>query len=110
MSLRTRLLVLSLIGVFGLAVLAGLLIREELNERSSALASIRNVVNARSLSALVHELQKERGLSAGLIGAGGGPFVDRLDDQRGVVDERLAHARLVLDNAARRERRPFPLP
>ncbi|GAB5377395.1 MAG: methyl-accepting chemotaxis protein [Acuticoccus sp.] len=103
MSLRTRLLVLSLIGVFGLAVFAGLLIREELVERSNALASIRNVVNARSLSALVHELQKERGLSAGLIGADGGAFVDKLDAQRGVVDERIALARLVLENAARRD-------
>ena len=45
---------------------------------------------------LVHELQKERGLSAGFLGDGSNAFHDRLRSQRTAADERLeiflAHA------------------
>jgi methyl-accepting chemotaxis protein len=41
-------------------------------------------------SALVHELQKERGLSAGFIGSGGGKFSAELEKQRKDTDARRA--------------------
>ncbi len=38
---------------------------------------------SRNLSSVIHELQRERGNSAGFVGSGGqGVFVDRLNDQR----------------------------
>ncbi len=39
---------------------------------------------------LVHELQKERGMSAGFLSSGGTKFVDNLPEQRLLTDERLA--------------------
>jgi methyl-accepting chemotaxis protein len=41
------------------------------------------------LSAVVHELQKERGASAGYIGAKGGPFKDKLAAQRIDTDKAI---------------------
>ena len=57
---------------------------------------------APNISALVHELQKERGNSAGFIGAKGqGEFVDRLTKQRQNTDGKLAETRQVLNNLDR---------
>ena len=41
-----------------------------------------------AVSNLVHELQKERGLSAGFIGSKGAKFADELKQQRGLTDVR----------------------
>ena len=41
-----------------------------------------------TVSALVHELQKERGASAGFIGSDGNRFVSRLDSQRQMTNAR----------------------
>ncbi|MGF1609580.1 MAG: nitrate- and nitrite sensing domain-containing protein, partial [Kiloniellales bacterium] len=43
---------------------------------------------APDVSALVHELQKERGLSAGFIGSGGNKFAAELMEQRNATNER----------------------
>lgn len=40
------------------------------------------------LSALVHELQKERGMTAGFIGSGGKKFAQKLPEQRNVTDKK----------------------
>ena len=42
---------------------------------------------------LVHELQKERGMSAGFLSSSGSKFQDRLLRQRALTDERLAEYR-----------------
>ncbi len=39
---------------------------------------------------LVHQLQRERGMSAGYLGSGGESFGDAIQDQRRATDERLA--------------------
>ena len=62
------------------------------------LADWRRIAQARDIDAvghsvvavsnLVHELQKERGLSAGFIGSKGAKFVDELKQQRGLTDIR----------------------
>ncbi len=41
-------------------------------------------------SALVHELQKERGMSAGFVGSNGKKFADKIGSQRANVDSALA--------------------
>jgi len=42
------------------------------------------------ISAVVHELQKERGMSAGFIASKGVAFVDDLPEQRGLTDQKQA--------------------
>ncbi|MEW6166025.1 MAG: nitrate- and nitrite sensing domain-containing protein [Pseudomonadota bacterium] len=52
--------------------------------QSRQIAAIERTANA--VSNVVHELQKERGLSAGLIGSKGTKFVAELDQQRTLTD------------------------
>lgn len=47
---------------------------------------------ARTTSALIHELQKERGLSSGLVAGAGRRFVQDLPSQKEKTDEALAEA------------------
>ncbi|MGY4003040.1 methyl-accepting chemotaxis protein [Aeromonas sanarellii] len=59
-------------------------------EMSEALAALEVVKEAAQLA---HELQKERGMSAGFLGAGGNKFRDALPAQRKVVDTLLQRFR-----------------
>ena len=52
---------------------------------------------SRSAGDLVHELQRERGLSAGYLGSRGAKFRNELADERKATDESLAKFRQVLD-------------
>ncbi|MFQ2291105.1 methyl-accepting chemotaxis protein [Aeromonas enteropelogenes] len=51
------------------------------------------LVLVKSSAQLVHELQKERGMSAGFIGSAGSKFADALPQQREAVDEAIARFR-----------------
>ena len=47
-------------------------------------------------SNLVHELQKERGMTAGYLGSKGKKFVNKLPEQRNTVDKRLADLKVFI--------------
>ncbi|MFZ4859205.1 MAG: nitrate- and nitrite sensing domain-containing protein, partial [Desulfuromonadaceae bacterium] len=47
---------------------------------------------------LVHELQKERGMSAGFLGSKGGKFVAELPEQRKICDIRVENLKTALDS------------
>ncbi|MDM8566950.1 bacteriohemerythrin [Candidatus Halobeggiatoa sp. HSG11] len=49
-------------------------------------------------SALIHELQKERGLSAGFIGSKATKFITKLSKQRQMTDDKIAKLKLLLNN------------
>ncbi len=49
-------------------------------------------------STLVHELQKERGMSAGYLGSGGKKFVTKLPEQRILTDERASQFKSGLES------------
>ncbi|MBJ3778780.1 methyl-accepting chemotaxis protein [Acuticoccus mangrovi] len=77
------------IPIIGVAIASGRAVTEKLeglNElhHVEILAAV-----APTMSDLVHELQKERGLSAGYIGARGGTFAPLLEDQRIATDKAL---------------------
>ncbi|MDM8567182.1 bacteriohemerythrin [Candidatus Halobeggiatoa sp. HSG11] len=48
-------------------------------------------------SALIHELQKERGISAGFIGGLGRKFVTELENQRVKTDVSISHLKKIID-------------
>ncbi|MBI4984261.1 MAG: nitrate- and nitrite sensing domain-containing protein [Rhodocyclales bacterium] len=96
LRIRTRLAV-----VIGL-MLAGMLYFS-INEVADKYATTRNLESIKALStlavkssAVIHELQKERGLSAGFIGSKGARFKPELDTQRGDTDRRLGDYRSAL--------------
>lgn len=89
-TIYTRILALCLIPMVALVVLGSMKLFEE-RKRIHSTAFIENVVAlAPSVSNLVHELQKERGMSAGFIGSQGQAFSDTIADQRSLTDAQLA--------------------
>jgi methyl-accepting chemotaxis protein len=89
-TIYTRILILCLIPM--LAVL-GLGVSKLINERKYIVASqtVEMVAMiAPSVSNLIHELQRERGMSAGFIGSGGQSFGEAINEQRARTDRQRA--------------------
>ena len=78
----------------------------ETNTKISSLESVSVLVKLTELNSLVaHELQKERGMSAGFLGSGGKNFADALPQQRRVADEQAAKWR---DYVRTVDLKPYP--
>ncbi|MDP6979952.1 MAG: methyl-accepting chemotaxis protein [Myxococcota bacterium] len=96
MTIRTRLIVLLLIPVSGVLYLGG---QGLWNWQSqvSELGRLREMTGlAVASSSLVHELQKERGMSAGFLASRGAKFGDVITGQRELSTARLAELEEVL--------------
>ncbi|NIA70902.1 HAMP domain-containing protein [Pelagibius litoralis] len=97
-KIRTRIGVALALPLIGLLVMSFLSIGEQVKvagdmKRLQELSTL-----APDISALVHELQKERGASAGFIGKKGeGAFSERLNKQREVTDQQLGHFAAAID-------------
>ena len=90
LSIRTRLALVML------TILAGMLFFS-LQQVADKYATTRNMGSVRTLealavdtSAVIHELQKERGLSAGFLASKGSKFQGELEQQRHAADSRIA--------------------
>ena len=89
LSLRLQLLLLVIIPLAGLAVFNTVdLINAQQEQREASRISKLAGLSV-SASALVHELQKERGMTAGYLSSAGGKFAEALGDQRNSVDSAL---------------------
>ena len=97
-SVKNKLLFIVLLPLIGLAILAGMKV-VQLQEQTSRQRSIAELMNV-SIAAnnLVHELQKERGTSAGFISSQGKNFADVLPSQRKNTDEKQEIFQYVLKN------------
>jgi len=89
LSIRIKLLLLLLLPVLGLLFFAG----RELLDKYATLQDLRKTEHLVGLSirsgALIHELQKERGLSSGFINTKGEKFKDDLSKQRKLSDDQF---------------------
>jgi hypothetical protein len=81
-----------LIGLSGYDVYGKWEIRQEMRELASRVDDVAN------LSRLVHELQRERGTSAIVLGSKGGQMLAELGDQRKRTDAERAKAAISLDH------------
>ena len=77
-----RLLLAMVLPVAGLLVYAGIVITDRYGEQQEMQALNELAQLAPTVSALVHEMQKERGQSAGFIASKGERFADTLPTQR----------------------------
>ena len=82
--------VASIAPLIALAVLAAMLIFRETDSQSMAETVNTGVSQATAASNLAHELQKERGMSAGFLTSEGRAFGPALADQRKLTDKVLA--------------------
>ncbi len=98
LKIRNRLILALVFPVLGLVFFAGVVMYGEYNN-AAKLTRLQHLAQiAPDISALVHELQKERGNSAGFIGSkGGSAFKDRLTTQRQATDGVLENFNSVMN-------------
>jgi len=87
MKIASRIVLALSLPVLGMLVFSGMTVVQQWNVRgqSGTLEELSRF--ATDVSAVVHELQKERGLSAGFIGSKGATFANELKAQRGDSDK-----------------------
>lgn len=98
MTIRTRLAIATLLPLLGLAYFAGQGLLESYHLKAEMGSVRQSTARAGKISNLVHELQKERGLSAGYLGSKGAKFANELRAQRGETDQRLEALSAALGN------------
>lgn len=88
-SFRSRLIVLMILPLAGLVYFGASTVRSTWRQVVSLEEVRRQTESAVRASAAVHELQKERGLSAGYLSSKGVRFAAELNGQRNETDRRL---------------------
>ncbi len=88
LKIKHRVLLLSVATIVGMLAFAGFLLVEK-RQISAGMESLNRLARLGPVvSALVHELQKERGASAGFIASKGQKFAKKLPEQRRLTDEK----------------------
>ena len=96
MAIAKAMIVISILGFIGIGLYGGLNVWNIL-DRKAGLENDQRLTNlATSIGGLTHELQKERGASAGFIASKGQSFAEALPKQRELSNERIAAFRAAL--------------
>ena len=89
MPLTRKLALLVLVPLIGILFFLQTIVREELAVRAETSVLLEIAEISVAVSALVHELQKERGMSAGYLGSKGKKFATELPAHHSVTDKRV---------------------
>lgn len=89
LSIKQKLILIMLIPLIVVILLAAKLSVDSYLSAKNLKALDDVVVLSTKIGALVHETQKERGMTAGFIGSKGEKFKLELPNQRNLVDDRL---------------------
>jgi len=89
-SLRRKVLVLSIVPLIAICMFAAILIINSYKQYKKAESLERSIYLSTKISAVIHELQKERGRTAGFLGSGGREFKRELQEQRILTDKKIA--------------------
>jgi len=89
LSLKTKVITVVLLSIIMIVYFTGKeLVRHfDFEKKKAQLTEL--IVLSESLSKLIHETQKERGMSAGYLGSHGKKFAEMLPKQRALTDERI---------------------
>ena len=93
LSIRTKLGVLILVPLIGLLIFSGITVKDKYSTTTQMSAIIQMVSLSVKAGELVHELQKERGLTAGFLSSKGQKFQSELVEQRKRSDKLLHNYR-----------------
>ncbi|QYK06952.1 methyl-accepting chemotaxis protein [Shewanella zhangzhouensis] len=89
LSMKLKLMLVFMPPLLGFVIFGGILLNDKIDE-SNSLQKVQQLTELAVInSALVHELQKERGMSAGFLGSRGQNFKAQLPSQRSLTDEKL---------------------
>lgn len=97
MKLRKQILTIVAIPLIGLTVVSGIGLSQAITDATETKKVQTALGYAEVVSSLVHELQVERGYSAGHVGSGGRNFGDVLPEQRANVDLMLEKFSVIHD-------------
>ena len=89
LSIKQKLILIMLIPLIVVILLAAKLAIDSFSTSKNLRALDRVVILSTKIGALVHETQKERGMTAGFLGSSGEKFSTELTSQRKNVDEKL---------------------
>ncbi|WP_456323106.1 methyl-accepting chemotaxis protein [Hydrogenimonas sp.] len=89
LSIRAKIIGLVALPMALLLYFTGISAYQLQKDRVNAQISYELVQLAKNLSQLIHELQKERGMSAGFLGSGGRKFSSRLPHQYNLTDAKI---------------------
>ncbi|RLA72337.1 MAG: hypothetical protein DRG78_23960, partial [Epsilonproteobacteria bacterium] len=96
-SIKMKLIIQAIITVAVIVLLVGVIINAS-NTKVNNLEDIQKSSKLLSvISLLIHETQKERGMTAGFLGSGGKNFKDKISDQRDATDKKLVNLKNVLN-------------
>ena len=96
LSIRSKLIIASLIPLLALLYYLQINISQELKNKESAKQVIENTEIIENISAVLHEIQKERALSGTYVLSGGIKEKEKLPDQRDATDKAISGLRKVL--------------
>ena len=88
-SIKSQLIFFVIIAVLAFGIIALRQIYRDYQKSQDFASLEKTVILSTKISSLVHELQKERGASAGYIGAKGKKFEDTLKNQRVLTDKKI---------------------
>ena len=98
-SIRLKLILQTLVPTVTIVILAMILINSKYSEVNNLEDLQKTEKLLSSISLLLHETQKERGMSAAYLGSGGKNFKDKLSSQRKLTDTKLSELKkIVVDN------------
>ncbi|NPA17370.1 MAG: methyl-accepting chemotaxis protein [Aquificae bacterium] len=93
MSIKKKIFILSFLPLVTTVIYAFVLLAQDYRLYKEESVIEESVLLATKISALVHELQKERGRTAGFLGSGGQKFRTELAQQRRLTDQKLNQLR-----------------
>ena len=98
LKIGTKMFVLMVFPLLIMIVLSVVLTKEKFSNYQESKLLSSTVVLSTKISSLIHELQKERGSSAGYFGSKSQKFLDILNEQRKLSDEKLKELNLYLSS------------
>ena len=93
---KGKILLVALLSLLAIGVLSYQLVSSSYTEYVKSQKLKTSIEIAKRISLLVHELQKERGRTAGFLGSGGKTFVQELREQRQETDRKIAQLKEIL--------------
>ena len=98
MTIRKKLIVATVSVSIAIVALGGCIVCDSIREMREMESVRQFALFCDAVSSLVHETQKERGLTAGFLGSSDEKFVQRLSTQRQLTDEKMSSFRAVLES------------
>jgi diguanylate cyclase (GGDEF)-like protein len=93
MTIKTKIVLLGLLAIASMSYILGIRVVTEGREHAAKLEFVARLESAAELSALVHELQKERGISAGYLVIRSADNAARIHTQRAETDKARGQVR-----------------